>query len=63
MAVLISAVPYFAQAEESGIKLNKGDFVSAERVSQDGETVLSVKLSKSGKAKLKKLTKLKSSQV
>ena len=55
IAILVSAIPLLASAETSNIALNKGDFISAERLTQDGETVLSVKLSKSGKAKLKKL--------
>ncbi len=55
VALLVSALPFLAHAEASGLKLNQGDFVSAERVSENGETVLSVKLSKSGKAKFKKL--------
>lgn len=55
IAVLISAVPHLASADPA-ISLNKGDFIAAERISHDGETVVSVKLSKSGKAKLKKLS-------
>ena len=51
MAVLVSALPIFA----SELSLNKGDFISAERVSQSGVTIVNVKLSKSGKAKFKKL--------
>ncbi|HAZ12995.1 MAG: hypothetical protein A2X86_09405 [Bdellovibrionales bacterium GWA2_49_15] len=51
MAVLVSALPLFA----SELSLNKGDFISAERVTRSGETIVSVKLSKSGKAKFKKL--------
>ena len=55
LGLLISAIPLFAQAEAAGISLNKGDFTSIERQNDDGETTLNVKLSKSGKAKLKKL--------
>jgi hypothetical protein len=55
MAILISALPLFAAAESQNITLNKGDFLSAERLSRNGETIVSVKLSKSGKAKVKKL--------
>jgi hypothetical protein len=55
IAMLISAIPVLSVAAPAGISLNKGDFVAAERVTKDGETVVSVKLSKSGKAKLKKL--------
>ena len=54
IAVLISALPILTSAN-SAISLNKGDFIAAERVSKDGETIISVKLSKSGKAKFKKL--------
>jgi hypothetical protein len=39
------------------ISFNKGDFVAAETVSKEGETIVSAKLSKSGKAKIKKLNK------
>lgn len=55
IALLISAVPLFATAQASDIKLNKGDFRSAEQVSRNGETIVRVQLSKSGKAKFKKL--------
>lgn len=55
MALLISSVPWIASAEAAGIKLDKSDFLSAKKITQNGETVLSVKLSKSGKAKFKKL--------
>ena len=54
IAILISALPMLASAD-AAISLNKGDFIAAERVSKDGETIVSVKLSKSGKAKFKKL--------
>lgn len=52
IALLLSALPLFANA---GIVLNKGDFLSAERITKNGEVKVSVKLSKSGKAKFKKL--------
>src|SRR4051812_26855180 len=52
IGLLLSALPLFAHA---GITLNKGDFLSAERVNRDGEVLVQVKLSKSGKAKFKKL--------
>jgi hypothetical protein len=55
IAVLVSALPLMAMAESAAISLDKGDFIAAERVSKNGETVVSVKLSKSGKAKFKKL--------
>ncbi len=54
IAFLISALPLAALAD-STISLNRGDFIAAERISKDGETIVSVKLSKSGKAKFKKL--------
>lgn len=53
IAMLISALPLSSFA--GAISLNEGDFVAAEKVSRDGETVVSVKLSKSGKVKFKKL--------
>ena len=54
IALLVSALPLFAAADVS-VSLNKGDFVAAERLSRNGETIVSVKLSKSVKAKFKKL--------
>ena len=54
MVLLISALPVFASAGEN-ISFNMGDFIAAEKVSRHGETIISVKLSKSGKAKVKKL--------
>jgi hypothetical protein len=54
IALLISALPVFASATSS-ISFNKGDFVSADSISRNGEMILSVKLSKSGKAKMRKL--------
>lgn len=55
IAVLVSALPLLAFAEGSVIALNRGDFIAAERLSRNGETLVSVKLSKSGKAKFKRL--------
>lgn len=55
IALLISALPMYAAAETAEVSFDKGDFISAERLSQDGETIVRVKLSKSGKAKVKKL--------
>lgn len=55
MALLVSALPIFALANSANISLNKGDFVAAERLSRDGKIVINMKLSKSGKSKLKKL--------
>jgi hypothetical protein len=54
IAFLISALPTLALADAS-ISLNKGDFIAAEKLSSNGETVVRLKLSKSGKAKFKKL--------
>lgn len=56
IALLISALPNLALAQ-SVIQLNKEDFVAAERVSKDGQTTLKVKLSKSGRAKFRRLNK------
>jgi len=55
IALLISAHPLMSLASANNIKLNSGDFVSAEKITPEGETLVSVKLSKSGKAKFKKL--------
>jgi hypothetical protein len=55
MAVLVSALPMISQAQASRLSLNHGDFVAAGVAVQEGEAVVKVKLSKSGKAKLKKL--------
>jgi hypothetical protein len=54
IALLISALPSVSFGK-SVISLNKGDFIAAEKISRNGETILSVKLSKSGKAKFRKL--------
>ncbi len=62
IALLISALPAGVYADPS-IHLNKGDFIAAEKVSKDGETVLAVKLSKSGKAKLRKVKKQRAQKV
>jgi hypothetical protein len=58
IALLISAIPGFSSATQN-ISLNQGDFLAAEKLTSDGERVLNVKLSKSGKAKLRKLKKKK----
>lgn len=55
MALLISALPQLALAEAANISLNQGDFIAAEKITRDGKTLVKVKLSKSGKAKFKKL--------
>jgi hypothetical protein len=49
---LMLSLPLIAQAD---VTLEKGDFTRATRISKDGETVVSAKLSKSGKSKLRKL--------
>jgi hypothetical protein len=54
-ALLVSALPIFAWAESHGVRLNASDFISAEKISPSGETEIRVKLSKSGRSKLKKL--------
>lgn len=54
IALLISALPHLTFAD-SAVSLTKEDFIAAERVTPDGDTVVKVKLSKSGKAKIKKL--------
>lgn len=56
IALLISALPSLSYAEGK-ISFTKEDFKSAERVTRNGEVIVNVKLSKSGKAKLKKLNK------
>lgn len=55
IAVLVSALPIFAFAESHGISLVASDFISAEKSLKNGETIVSVKLSKSGRSKFKKL--------
>lgn len=55
MALLMSALPYLALADYADIQLDEGDFVSAEKLTPTGETLVRVKLSKSGKAKIKRL--------
>lgn len=55
IAILMSALPLQGIAADREVSLNHADFIAAEKVSPSGETVLNVKLSKSGKAKIKKL--------
>jgi hypothetical protein len=57
IALLISALPALANAD-SKISLTKEDFVAAQKISREGESIISVKLSKSGKAKMKKLNQV-----
>lgn len=59
IALLISALPFFAIAQTHGISLDASDFKSAESITKNGEPIVKVKLSKSGKAKFKKLNELK----
>lgn len=56
IALMVSALPLLSLAKSAGVTLDRGDFVAAEKVSDEGETVLNVRLSKSGKAKLKKVS-------
>lgn len=53
LALLISALPALAVDIP---KLNEGDFVAIEKIKKNGESIVSVKLSKSGKAKIKRIT-------
>ncbi len=55
VSVLLSAIPVLAMA--GSINLSKGDFLSAKKITKNGEIVLSLKLSKSGKAKFKEWNK------
>ncbi|MBS1958456.1 MAG: hypothetical protein JST80_03200 [Bdellovibrionales bacterium] len=55
VAVLLSAVPMSVRAGTRQISLTQGDFVSARAVSRNGNTLIRAKLSKSGRAKFKKL--------
>lgn len=57
LALLISALPQVHATETAAIKLDKGDFLSAEQITRDGETLVRVRLSKSGKAKIRKLSR------
>jgi hypothetical protein len=62
IAMLISAMPVTVLGDGKEISLAKEDFISATQVTQDGETIVSAKLSKSGKAKLRKINKLSADQ-
>lgn len=53
IALMASALPMLANAS-SVSSLNKGDFVSSEK-NRNGRTVVNLKLSKSGKAKLRRM--------
>lgn len=63
VALLASAIPISVWAGTTKISLNKGDFISTKCVSQKGDTVLSLRLSKSGKAKVKKLNQKKDNEI
>ncbi len=52
--LLISALPLAASAR-SALELRPADFTAAKKVSRNGESIVRVKLSKSGKAKIKRL--------
>ncbi len=54
MALLVSALPHLGTAETIN-SFNERDFISAQKLNAEGEMIFSLKLSKSGKAKLKKL--------
>ncbi len=62
IALLVSAIPLFAHAKDAGVSLNAGDFLSAKKISREGDTIVRLKLSKSGKAKLKKISEKDSAQ-
>lgn len=55
LLVLASAMPMNVSAGSSRVSLNEGDFLSAQRSTRHGGAVVKVRLSKSGKAKLRKL--------
>ncbi|MGZ3693324.1 MAG: hypothetical protein ACXWQO_03910 [Bdellovibrionota bacterium] len=57
IALLAAAIPLAAAAGAKEISLDKGDFLTAKRLDKNGEELVSLKLSKSGKAKLRKLSK------
>lgn len=59
MALLMSALPFVSPAEIQTLQLNSGDFISSERLSVEGDPLFKVKLSKAGKAKLKRVQKNK----
>lgn len=54
--MLASTLPLAASAA-ARLSLNEADFISAKRITRNGGALVSVKLSKSGKAKLRKLNK------
>jgi len=58
IALMAYALPLLANAGPAAA-LNRGDFISSERPGRNGNTVVSVRLSKSGKAKLRRMQSLK----
>lgn len=62
VALLASAIPLAVSAGKKEISLDKSDFIAAEKIAEDGEAIVKLKLSKSGKAKLKKLNEQKVGQ-
>ena len=61
VALLISALPLPSIANSS-ISFDRADFAAAEQINREGEAILKVKLTKSGKAKLKKLNEQSSNR-
>jgi hypothetical protein len=55
MAILISALPLITAAGAPDVSFTEADFLSAKETVRNGETLVSVKLSKSGKAKIKRI--------
>jgi hypothetical protein len=56
IAFLISALPHLTVANSESF-LTKEDFTAVEKVDSEGTSIVKVKLSKSGKAKFKKLNR------
>ncbi len=44
MALLISALPLHGRANSTKVSFDRGDFLSAERLSRDGESIVGLKL-------------------
>lgn len=57
MALLISALPVSVSANQAR-QFNEGDFKVIEKTSDGAEPELKIKLSKSGKAKLKRINEM-----
>lgn len=58
IALLISTLPIFSQAQSLGVHFNEGDFKVTPSHSPIDDSDMHLKLSKSGKAKIKKLANL-----